>query len=249
MLRKTINTSAVVAMENQREWNWHQPKTMTGKSSLLGLFSLAVNGLRSATVLNESTFMETVTNDITLKHESDEQRWSTLMANAQAGNESDYRQLLTELTNVIYNFLCSRFGSHHFTEDCVQDTLIAIHQARHTYDQRRPFRPWLFAIVRHKAIDTLRKQHTRQKVTSQYKGEQEILSQTSQQSEAESEIIRGRLLESLSEQHREVLVLTKIIGFSIVEAAEKLGISESLVKVRVHRAIRKLRQMMEADKL
>jgi DNA-directed RNA polymerase specialized sigma24 family protein len=46
-----------------------------------------------------------------------------------------------------------------------------------------------------------------------------------------------------------VLVLTKIIGFSVAEAAEKLGISESLVKVRVHRAIRKLKKMMEADQL
>jgi len=101
--------------------------------------------------------------------------------------------------------------------------------------------------VRHKAIDTLRKQSTRQKITDQYQGEQEILSQTSQQSEAENEIIKGRLLESLSVQHREVLVLTKLIGFSVAETAEKLEISESLVKVRVHRAIRKLKQMMEAD--
>ena len=171
------------------------------------------------------------------------------MVNAQAGNESDYRKLLTELTDVICNFLRSRFGNHHFIEDCVQETLIAIHQARHTYDQRRPFRPWLFAIVRNKAIDTLRKQRSRQKVTSRYQGEQEILSQTSQRSEAEDEITKGRLLESLSVQHREVLVLTKLIGFSVAETAEKLGISESLVKVRVHRAIRKLKQMMEADKL
>lgn len=249
VLKKTENTSAVVAMKDQQEWNWHQPKAIRGKSSLLGLFSLTVNGPGSATDLNELTFMETVTNDITLKHESDEQRWSTLMANAQMGNESDYRILLTELTNVIYNFLRSRFGNHHFTEDCVQDTLIAIHQARHTYDQRRPFRPWLFAIVRHKAIDTLRKQHTRQKVTSQYGGQQEILSQTAPQNEPESEIIKGRLLDLLSVHHREVLVLTKIIGFSVRESAEKLGISESLVKVRVHRAIRKLSNMMEADKL
>jgi RNA polymerase sigma-70 factor (ECF subfamily) len=222
---------------------------MTGKASLLGSFVLAVNNPGSKTILNEPVLMETVAKDITLKHESDDQRWSKLMSNAQAGNESDYRQLLTELTNVIYNFLCSRFGNHHFTEDCVQETLIAIHQARHTYDQRRRFRPWLFAIVRNKAIDNLRKQRSRQKITNQYKGEQEILSQTCQQSEAESEIIKGRLLESLSLQPREVLVLTKIIGFSVVETAEKLGISQSLVKVRVHRAIRKLRQMMETDRL
>ena len=241
--------SAVMAMEDQRELNWHQPKTMTGKAYLLGSFSPAVNSPEFASVLNEPVFMETVTIDIKPKHESDEQRWSKLMANAQAGNESDYRQLLTELTRVIHNFLRSRFGNYHFTEDCVQDTLIAIHQARHTYDQRRPFRPWLFAIVRNMAIDTLRKQRTRQKVTNQYQGEQEILSQTSEQNVAESEITKGRLLESLSVQHREVLVLTKIIGFSTVEAAEKLGISASLVKVRVHRAIRKLRQMIEAEKL
>ena len=222
---------------------------MIGKASLLGSYSPAVNKPVSVAILNEPIFMETVTKGIALNRESDEQCWSKLMVNAQAGNESDYRQLLTELTDVIYNFLRSRFGNHHFIEDCVQETLIAIHQARHTYDRRRPFRPWLFAIVRHKAIDTLRKQRTRQRITSQYKGEQEILSRTSQQSEAENEVIKGRLFELMSVQHREVLVLTKIIGFSIAEAAEKLDISESLVKVRVHRAIRKLKIMMEADKL
>ena len=171
------------------------------------------------------------------------------MVSAQAGNEIDYRQLLNELSDVIYNFLYSRFGNHHFLEDCVQETLIAIHQARHTYDPQRLFRPWFFAIVRHKAIDTLRKQNTRQKMTSQYRGEQEILSQTSQQSEAEREMIKERLLDSLSVEYREVLVLTKIIGFSVAETAERLGISRSLVKVRVHRAIHKLRRLMEADKL
>ncbi len=171
------------------------------------------------------------------------------MISAQAGNEIDYRQLLTELTDVIYNFLRSRFGNHHFIEDCVQETLIAIHEARHTYDHHRPFRPWLFAIVRHKAIDTLRKQNTRQKITGQYRGEQEILSQANLQNEVESEMIRGRLLDSLSAEHRDVLVLTKIIGFSVAETAKKLDISNSLVKVRVHRAIRKLNRLMEADKL
>ena len=180
---------------------------------------------------------------------SDEHRWSALMVNAQAGNESDYRQLLKELAGVIHNFLRRRFGNHHFIEDCVQEALIAIHQARHTYDPQRPFRPWLFAIVRHKAIDTLRQQRTREKVVDQYKTEQEIQTQAGQLGLSGSEISEGRLLESLSMQHREVLVLTKIIGFSIAEAAEKLGISESAVKVRVHRAIRKLQQLLERDEL
>jgi RNA polymerase sigma-70 factor (ECF subfamily) len=181
--------------------------------------------------------------------ESDEHRWSTLMVSAQAGNESDYRQLLKELANVIQKFLRSRFGHHHFIEDIVQEALIAVHQARHTYDPQRPFRPWLFAIVRHKAIDTLRKQRTREKIIDHYKSEQEILSQAGNQSSSEIEFSEGRLLASLSTQHREVLVLTKIIGYSIAEAAEKLGISESAVKVRVHRAIRRLQQSLARDEL
>ena len=181
--------------------------------------------------------------------ESDERRWSALMVNAQAGDESDYRQLLKELAQVIQRFLRSRFGDHDFIDDCVQEALIAVHQARHTYDPQRLFRPWLFAIVRHKAIDTLRKQRTREKVVDQYKSEQEILFPAGNQTSSEVEFSEGSLLASLSTQHREVLVLTKIMGYSIAEAAEKLGISESAVKVRVHRAIRRLRRSLARDEL
>ena len=222
---------------------------MSGIASMLGSLSQTFSAPVSTAILNKPVLMETLITNTALNRESDEECWANLMVSAQSGVESDYRRLLTELTDVIYNFLRSRFGNHHFIEDCVQETLIAIHQARHTYDRHRPFRPWLFAIVRHKAIDTLRKQNTRRKITSQYKGEQEILAQTNLQSEVENEITRGRLLGALSEEYRDVLVLTKIIGFSIAETAEKLGISKSLVKVRVHRAIRKLSHMMEADTL
>lgn len=239
-----ISGSAERRLERDPYWS----KTMSGMADFRGSISPALSILVSAAIRNASVFMETATANTNMRSESDEQRWAKLMVNAQAGNESDYRLLLTELTDVIYNFLRSRFGNHHFIEDCVQETLIAIHQARHTYDRRRTFRPWLFAIIRHKAIDTLRKQNTREKITDQYRGEQEILSQTNQQSEAESEIIKGHLLDSLPPDYREALVLTKFMGFSVAEAAEKLGISKSLVKVRVHRAIRKLSRFMEADK-
>ena len=178
---------------------------------------------------------------------SDEHRWSALMVSAQAGNEADYRQLLLELADAIHRFLRSRFGSHEFIEDCVQESLIAVHQARHTYDPRRPFRPWLFAIVRNKAIDFFRRQSTRTKAHDHYQTEQEVLSQPGRSRFAPGEISESGILDRLSEPHREVLVLTKIVGFSIAETAGKLGISESAVKVRVHRAVRKLRRLMEVD--
>lgn len=219
---------------------------MGGQASLLGYSTLSIKGKGPQTRKNNAIYMETIS-ESQLRNASDEHRWAAMMVNAQAGNEADYRRLLTELTDVIYAFLRSRFGGSHFIEDCVQETLIAIHEARHTYDRRRPFRPWLFAIVRHKAIDTLRKQSTRHRVTANYRDAQETLAQADHPSEMEDELTSGRLLGMLPEPYREVLVLTKLIGFSIAETAEKLGISQSLVKVRVHRAIHKLRHDMELE--
>ena len=176
---------------------------------------------------------------------TDEKRWAILMASAQAGNEDDYRTLLTELSRAIKHYLLSRIGSQHFVEDCVQDTLIAVHQARHTYDPRRRFRPWLFAIVRHKTIDTMRRQRSQQQLARQ---QEDILLQEHDTTEdVDSSITRGRLLDNLSPQHREALTLTRFIGLSNAEAATQLCISESAVKVRVHRAIGKLTRLMEAD--
>ena len=179
--------------------------------------------------------------------ESDESRWSALMVSAQSGNQDDYRALLQELGDVIHRFLGSRFGHHHFIEDCVQEALMAMHRARHTYDPSRPFRPWLFAIVRHKTIDILRKQRHRQSVADQYTREQAVLSQSASTPEAGNGMAEEGLLDRLPDQHREILVLTKIIGYSIAEASGKLGISHSAAKVRVHRAIHKLRQLMEEE--
>ena len=176
---------------------------------------------------------------------SDEKRWAILMTSAQAGNEDDYRTLLTELSRAIKYYLLSRIGAQHFIEDCVQDTLIAVHQARHTYDPRRRFRPWLFAIVRHKAIDTLRRQRSQQQLAQRQ--EDMLLHEQHTTDDLESKITQGRLMDCLSPQHREVLTLTKFIGLSNAEAAAQLHISESAVKVRVHRAIGNLTRLMEAD--
>ena len=179
--------------------------------------------------------------------ESDEERWSALMVSAQSGNEADYRRLLAELAEAIEGFLRSRFGDRPIIEDCVQEALIAVHKARHTYNPNRPFRPWLFAIVRNRTIDVLRQQRQRDDVAERYQREQAVLAQPGGQPSAPQELAEVPMFRALSSQHREVLVLTKIIGFSIAETARKLRISESAVKVRVHRAVGKLKKLMQEE--
>ena len=179
--------------------------------------------------------------------ENDEHRWSSLMVSAQSGDEHAYRQLLEELAVVIQKFLRNRFGNHNFIEDCVQESLISVHNARHTYDSNRPFRAWLFAIVRNKAIDNIRRQTARTKAVDLYRIEQEVSGQAATREFSRSDIIDGQLLDMLPEKDKEVLVLTKIMGFSVAETAQKLDISQGAVKVRVYRAVRKLRQLLKED--
>ena len=174
----------------------------------------------------------------------DDRRWSALMASAQSGNEEDYRQLLVELSELVSRYLNSRLGGYDFVEDCVQEVLIAVHEARHTYDARRPFRPWLFAIVRYKSTDAIRRAEVRGRYFSPEGSAQEPAI-----SGPDEELAGGRLIAGLPSSLRDPLTLTKIVGLSTAEAASRLKLSESALKVRVHRAVKRLRKMMESDEL
>jgi len=181
-----------------------------------------------------------------IQYQQDEQRWSSLMAAAQHGNERDYEQLLSELCTFIERYLRSRIGSHQSLNDWTQDILIAIHQGRHTYNPKRAIRPWLFAIIRHQTIDGMRRQSAYQKMIER-QIEQTTCTVNEGYGEIEEPLIEGYLFKALKQQHREVLTLTKINGLSSKEAARELGISEVNVKVRVHRAIKQLKKLLESD--
>ncbi len=181
-----------------------------------------------------------------IQYQQDEQRWSRLMVAAQCGNERDYEQLLRELCTFIEGYLRSRIGAHQSIDDWVQDILIAIHRGRHTYNPKRPIRPWLFAIIRHQTIDGLRRQKSYRKMIEQ-QTEQIACQQNQTHPAADSVLLEGRLLQALKPQHREALTLTKLIGLSHKEAAEQLGVSEVSLKVRVHRAIKQLKKLLEAE--
>ena len=164
------------------------------------------------------------------------------MASAQRGDEDAYRQLLEEVSAVLDRYLQSRIGAAGLVEDCVQETLIALHKGRHSYDPRRSFRAWMFAIARHKLVDALRR--VRPPEEAGVLDEQLLVSPGDTM---EATLAGGQMMRALSAPHREAIMLTKVVGLSTAEAADKLAISESALKVRVHRGIRRLRQMLEVE--
>ena len=161
-----------------------------------------------------------------------EARWSNLMAAAQGGDRSAYEQLLGELGEAIEAYIRRRFGQLSFCEDCVQECLLAIHKGRHTYDTRRPFRPWMYTIVRHRVIDLLRNAYTGKEAP------ETAVQHEPTQHDASADVEAGEILAQLDTHQRDALTLTKIHGYSLAEAAERTGISESAMKSRVARAVR-----------
>lgn len=173
----------------------------------------------------------------------DEQRWSAYMAAAHRGDARAYERLLVELGSVIEAFVRSRFGGVPFMEDCVQECLLAIHKARHTYDPVRPFRPWLFAIVRNKTVDMLRRSRASERSATELLDLRPEGADHGPEAEAET----GAILSQLNPQLRNALTLTKIYGYSVSEAARRSGVSETAMKSRVSRAIKAAKSLLNAE--
>ncbi|BBD98852.1 RNA polymerase subunit sigma-70 [Sphingobium amiense] len=121
-------------------------------------------------------------------------------------------------------------------EDLVQETLIAVHTRRATYDLDRPFTAWLFAIARYKMIDHFRARRQ----TCAVEGLEEILATEGFEGASNARMDMDRLLDGLPPKQADVIRATKIDGLSVSEAADRAGIGESDVKVSIHRGLKAL---------
>ena len=178
-------------------------------------------------------------------HEADERQWSDWMSLANAGDGDAYRRLMTDLASVTESYIVARFGRSEVVDDCVQEVLLAVHRARATYHPARPFRPWFFTIVRNKTIDVLRRRQVRRNETPDSEG---IVSAPERDPSDPAAVMDGRsVLAKLDVKQREALLLTKIEGYSMEEAATAAGVSRTAMKTRVHRALRSARKLLERE--
>lgn len=167
-----------------------------------------------------------------------EVRLRALMLASLAGDGKAYRELLKELSEVLKRYYQRRLseGSGTVPDDLVQEALLAIHSRRMTYDPDRAFTAWAYAIARYKLVDHFRR--TRQAVHVPIDDVAEFLaSDDTPGSEAQD---LARMLETLPERTRELIHKVKIEGASIADVAASTGMSESAVKVSIHRGLKSL---------
>jgi RNA polymerase sigma-70 factor (ECF subfamily) len=168
------------------------------------------------------------------------------MIAAQAGDSATYEKLLLELLPYVRRQLAGRIREEADREDIVQNALISMHRARHTFRPERPFVPWLRAVVRNASIDWMRSRGRR--LAHEWGGDVGDLPEPSYDApqhgvEDLSPALEGALA-SLPASQREAVEMLHVEGLSVAEAADRAGVSPGALKVRAHRGYRALRGLL-----
>ena len=164
----------------------------------------------------------------------DENELARLFRAAIAGDESAYGEFLRRTACLVRSFARRKIMQGGIDpEDIVQETLLAIHMKRHTWRDNAPVTSWLYAIARYKTIDAFRRRGRRAEIDI------DEIADTFAEPESEALTHRdvGRALEALAPGQRSVVAAVSVEGRSIRETATSLGISETAVRVALHRGL------------
>ncbi len=167
------------------------------------------------------------------------------MRQSLAGDQRAYVELLQATTRLLRPFLSKRLSFSSEVDDVLQEILISIHKARHTYDGQRPYKPWAFAIASFRLQDHLRMLYADQlRHATDFDELEESLHEDVTESAISYESI-SKEVEKLPEKQATILRLMHQDGFTAKEVAEKIGMKESAVKVAAHRAYKVLKERLE----
>ena len=165
-----------------------------------------------------------------------------LMRLAQQGDKKAYASLFREITPLLQGFVGKRLNNPSDVNDVVQEILLSIHHAGHTYDTDRPFKTWMFTIARYRLNDYLRKLYGKEgRVNVNFDDlAYEISSSENVTKQHEDREYLDKMLDSLPEKQRKIVTMMKIEGYTAEETAKKMKMSVSAVKVSAHRAYKAL---------
>jgi RNA polymerase sigma-70 factor (ECF subfamily) len=169
-----------------------------------------------------------------------------LWLRAQAGDDHAYRQALERIATRLRAYLRRRMQSlPDDLEDLVQETLLALHLQRGTYDPALPVSAWVLAIARHKLVDLWRRRGRHEALHDAIDDVDEGALVAAGGGESEARRDLGKLLDDLPEAQRQAILLTKVQGLSVAEASQRTGASESAIKVQVHRGLKRLAALVK----
>jgi RNA polymerase sigma-70 factor (ECF subfamily) len=168
-----------------------------------------------------------------------------LMARAQEGDGVAYAELLTMLASTARVYARHRLGETPTIDDVVQETLLSVHAARRSYDARRPFAPWFYAILSNRLADARRRARrlASRELPDAPAPERSTLPPVHEVMGFDVASVYAAV-DALPARQRAIVRALKLRGESVREVADRMGMSPSAVKVAAHRAYRTLRRLL-----
>ena len=167
-------------------------------------------------------------------------RLDALIARVRAGDAAAYGEFLAEAAARVRRQLARKIGPDGELEDIVQEVLIACHTKRHTLDPGRPVGPWLRAIAGYKLVDHWRKRGRNPSVGPMANDDIDVPVEASEFAGVDV----AALLSELPEAQAEAIRMTHIEGLTGKEASERAGVGLSAMKLRVHRGMHRLKDIV-----
>ena len=169
------------------------------------------------------------------------------MVQGLGGDGQTYAALLAEAAGYLRAYFARRIGAGAADlEDLVQETLLAIHLKRETYDRRQPLTPWLYAIARYKLMDSFRRAGSRRTVPLD-EAHDLFAGENPEEGAVRRDV--SSLLARLPARQRRLMEDVKLTGLTMEEAARSSGMSVAAVKVSVHRGMKRLQQEVSDEDL
>ena len=177
-----------------------------------------------------------------------------LMARYVDGDANAFRELYTAIAPRLYGYLVKMARTHALADDLLQQTFLKIHRARGAYVRGADPLPWIYSIAHRTFIDAVRKDKRAivnlgmddelPEVSADLGGARDGVRDEG----ADPEQVKTALdaLAALPVQQREAVVLTKLEGKSVAEAAAIAGTTVGAMKVRAHRGYEALRALLGA---
>lgn len=172
-----------------------------------------------------------------------------LIVRSLDGDDDAYRQFLEKLSALFRAFFRRKLavqGTAH-AEDLVQETLLAVHLHRKSYDPNRQITSWVYAIARYKLIDHLRKTPAGREFVP-VDAIADLFSEEAADS-ADPALDIERLLKLLPAKQSTALRLVKLEQLTAKEAAGRMGVSEADVKISIHRGLQKLMALVAREEI
>lgn len=179
-----------------------------------------------------------------------------LLARYRDGDTEAFAVLVGRYRRELLAYLGRYLGDRTDAEDAFQNTFLQLHRRAHLFDVRRRFRPWLYTVANHQAIDLIRKTQRLKgrSVNSRHSHESDetfaslLLAPDDGENVAECREVIEKAIWGIGKARRTAIMMIYFRGLKYRDAAQHLGIPDGTLKTRVHSGLLEMRRILERQK-